>query len=79
LHYTNVLIILNCILIILIFSVVRLDFIKTCFDHGPVDGVAWQKWVDVKGKVKLAAGVKVIELYEDTGGYNLEYMELTAS
>ena len=40
---------------------------------------AWQNWVDVKAKVKLAAGVQVIQLCEDTGGYNLEYASFTST
>ncbi|HTA90095.1 MAG TPA: carbohydrate-binding protein [Polyangiaceae bacterium] len=34
----------------------------------------WQTWTTITATVTLPAGVQVIELFEDTGGYNLNYM-----
>ena len=34
----------------------------------------WQNWVNVSANVTLPAGPQVLELYEDTGGYNVEKM-----
>jgi hypothetical protein len=34
----------------------------------------WQTWTSITATVTLPAGQQVIELFEDTGGYNLNYM-----
>ncbi len=34
----------------------------------------WQTWTTITATVTLPAGQQVIELFEDTGGYNLNYM-----
>jgi lysophospholipase L1-like esterase len=34
----------------------------------------WQTWTTITASVTLPAGEQVIELFEDTGGYNLDYM-----
>ena len=34
----------------------------------------WQTWTTLTASVTLPAGQQVIELFEDTGGYNLNYM-----
>ena len=39
----------------------------------------WQNWVNVTANVTLPAGPQVLELYEDTGGYNIEKMTFAAS
>jgi hypothetical protein len=44
----------------------------------PVTG-GWQTWTTVTANVTLTAGQQVIELYEDTGGYNINYMTFAQS
>ena len=34
----------------------------------------WQTWTTITATVTLPAGQQVIQLFEDTGGYNLNYM-----
>ena len=34
----------------------------------------WQTWTTITASVTLPAGQQVIEVFEDTGGYNLNYM-----
>ncbi|HVR62726.1 MAG TPA: carbohydrate-binding protein [Polyangia bacterium] len=34
----------------------------------------WQAWTTVSATVALSAGQQVLELFEDTGGYNINYM-----
>ena len=34
----------------------------------------WQAWTTVSAKVTLSAGQQVLELFEETGGYNMNYM-----
>ena len=34
----------------------------------------WKAWTTVSASVTLAAGQQVLELFEDTGGYNINYM-----
>jgi hypothetical protein len=38
----------------------------------------WQTWTTVNATVTLPAGLQVIEIYEDTGGYNLNWMSFGA-
>jgi alpha-glucosidase (family GH31 glycosyl hydrolase) len=37
----------------------------------------WQNWITVNATATLSAGVQTLRLYEDTDGYNLNYMTFT--
>jgi len=39
----------------------------------------WQTWTTVNATVTLPAGQQVLELFEDTGGYNFNYMTFASS
>jgi lysophospholipase L1-like esterase len=39
----------------------------------------WQTWTTITATVTLPAGPQVIELFEDTGGYNLNYMTFASA
>ena len=39
----------------------------------------WQNWATVTANLTLPAGVQTLELYEDTGGYNLNSMAFAAA
>jgi len=44
----------------------------------PIPGTGgWQDWTTVTAKITLPAGIQTLELFEDTGGYNIDYIQFT--
>ena len=37
----------------------------------------WQTWTTVTGSITLSAGTQTLELFQDTGGYNINYLTFT--